>query len=138
MLRLRLVGKAMLVVCGMALLLEAETAKDPGVRPGTIGAGKFFGNLPTSQISMLPDFTAAFNRVAAVPSTPGTPGGGLGPVFNSNSCANCHAQPAAGGSSPASNPLYSVYQLLGALNTMPAFISPTSAVLVPDSPICPI
>jgi CxxC motif-containing protein (DUF1111 family) len=29
---------------------------------------------------------------------------GLGPRFNSNSCASCHAHPAVGGTSPATNP----------------------------------
>ena len=31
---------------------------------------------------------------------PGETGSGLGPTFNGNSCAMCHAQPATGGSSP--------------------------------------
>ena len=30
--------------------------------------------------------------------------GGLGPRFNLDSCAGCHAQPAIGGTSPAINP----------------------------------
>jgi CxxC motif-containing protein (DUF1111 family) len=120
-----------LVVFAVAILLHAQTAKDPGVRPTPIGAGSYYGNLPAAQVSMEPDFTAAFNRAVVVPNTPGTPGGGLGPVFNSNSCASCHAQPAVGGSSPANNPLFSVYQENGAINSMPAFITPTGPILVP-------
>src|SRR5262249_55818802 len=40
-------------------------------------------------------------------SVPGTEEG-LGPRFNLNSCVGCHAQPAAGGSSPSVNPQVSV------------------------------
>jgi CxxC motif-containing protein (DUF1111 family) len=80
-----------------------------------------------------PDFQQAFTRVNTVivpTSVDGNlPGGGLGPRFNSNSCASCHAQPAIGGSSPASNPLFSVYQLNGATNTMPSFIKANGPVL---------
>ena len=129
------VTHVLVLVSAIGMVLNAQTATDPGVRPPPIDAGKFIGALPAAQTEMLPDFTAAFNRVAIVPNTPGTPGGGLGPVFNSNSCSSCHAQPANGGSSPASNPLYSVYQLSGATNTMPSFISPTSAILIPRFPL---
>ncbi len=34
----------------------------------------------------------------------GEDGSGLGPTFNGNSCAQCHAFPVVGGSSPARNP----------------------------------
>ena len=130
---------ALLLTFTMSSALLAQTAHDPGLRPPPIGVGTFLGALSPQQTAMLPDFTTAFNRVVAVPNIPGTDTaapvlGGLGPVFNSNSCASCHAAPANGGSSPASNPLYSVYQLSGATNTMPAFMSPTGPVLVPRFP----
>src|SRR5262249_40540921 len=48
---------------------------------------------------------------------------GLGPRFNSNSCASCHSQPAFGGSSPASNPLIAVAKVAGAKNAVPWFIT---------------
>jgi CxxC motif-containing protein (DUF1111 family) len=63
---------------------------------------------------------------------PGTPdqvtearqdGSGLGPDFNMNSCAGCHAQPAVGGSAPGVNPQVDVATLDGAGNTLPSFIS---------------
>lgn len=47
---------------------------------------------------------------------------GLGPRFNLDSCAGCHAQPAIGGSSPAVNPQVTRPLLLGAQNTVPSFI----------------
>ncbi len=55
--------------------------------------------------------------------------GGLGPRFNSNSCASCHAYPAVGGSSPPSNPLFAVYNYNGAQNTMPSFITSNGPIL---------
>jgi CxxC motif-containing protein (DUF1111 family) len=83
----------------------------------------------------LTDFSAAFTRANTVLTTPGVRGGGLGPRFNSNSCSSCHAQPAVGGSSPFSNPLFGVYNLNGATNTMPTFITksgPVVAALFPS------
>jgi hypothetical protein len=41
--------------------------------------------------------------------------------FNSNSCLTCHVQPAAGGSSPAANPLIAIATLNGAKNMVPWF-----------------
>jgi len=49
-------------------------------------------------------------------------GGGLGPDFNNNSCVECHAQPAAGGSSPPVNPQVTTAHLDGATNVVPSFI----------------
>jgi len=50
-------------------------------------------------------FFQARARFQEVDSVSGTiePGSGLGPTFNGNSCAMCHAQPAVGGSSPGQN-----------------------------------
>lgn len=48
---------------------------------------------------------------------------GLGPRFNLNSCAGCHAQPAIGGTSPAVNPQIDIATHFGATNTIPSFIS---------------
>jgi CxxC motif-containing protein (DUF1111 family) len=134
---------AIFLIFPVGLVLDGQTATDPGLRPPPIDAGTFVGGLSSQQTAMLPDFTTAFNRVVAVPNVPGKDGspnnippvfGGLGPVFNSNSCTSCHAAPANGGSSPASNPLFSIYQLDGATNTMPSFITTTSPVLVPRFP----
>jgi CxxC motif-containing protein (DUF1111 family) len=48
---------------------------------------------------------------------------GLGPRFNLNSCAGCHAQPAVGGTSPAVNPQVEVATLAGARNVVPWFVA---------------
>ncbi len=47
---------------------------------------------------------------------------GLGPRFNLDSCAGCHAQPAIGGSSPKVNPQVALAKAFGANNTVPSFI----------------
>jgi CxxC motif-containing protein (DUF1111 family) len=64
-------------------------------------------------------------------SIAGEDGSGLGPSFNGNSCAPCHAEPAIGGSSPGvtspQNPIQNPQVLLatldGATNSVPAFIT---------------
>ena len=53
----------------------------------------------------------------------GEDGSGLGPTFNGNSCAQCHAFPVVGGSSPARNPQVELANLDQAKNTLPSFIT---------------
>jgi CxxC motif-containing protein (DUF1111 family) len=63
-------------------------------------------------------------------------GSGLGPTFNGNSCAMCHAEPAVGGSSPGMNspqkkvpnPQVALAKLHNAQNTVPSFITATGPV----------
>jgi CxxC motif-containing protein (DUF1111 family) len=63
-------------------------------------------------------------------------GVGLGPTFNGNSCAMCHAQPNAGGSSPGqlspqrpmANPQIALATLDGATNVVPSFITAAGPV----------
>ncbi len=108
----------------------AQTAVDPGVRVGPPNPGNKLGGMTTNQSSEYPGFKAVFTETNnQVPSPVG-----LGPGFNSDSCSSCHAQPAIGGSSPATNPLFSVYQLNGATNTMPSFITTNSPVVNARSP----
>jgi CxxC motif-containing protein (DUF1111 family) len=104
------------------------TAVDPGPRPLPANAGGFLPSLSANEQQIEPSITTEFNRVHDVVVTSPTDGG-LGPRFNSNSCASCHAYPAVGGSSPPSNPLFSVYHLNGATNTMPFFITSTGPIL---------
>ena len=89
------------------------TAQDPGVRSGPSGAGGTFPVLdtvrPARDAADKAFFQAAalrFQEVDSVSGTiPGEQGIGLGPRFNGNSCAQCHAYPALGGTSPLVNPL---------------------------------
>ncbi len=53
----------------------------------------------------------------------GEEGSGLGPTFNGNGCAMCHAHPAVGGSSPLTNPQVALANLDGAQNSVPSFIT---------------
>jgi CxxC motif-containing protein (DUF1111 family) len=65
-----------------------------------------------------------FAEVDSVSGTmPGEGGTGLGPIFNGNSCAQCHAFPAAGGASPYGNPQVGLATLHGANNKVPSFIT---------------
>ena len=71
---------------------------DPGVRTGPANAGGPFPGLSVEEQKL---FWASWQRFKQLYSVSGTieRGAGLGPTFNGNSCAQCHAQPAAGGSS---------------------------------------
>jgi len=108
--------------------LASVTATDPGPRPLPANAGGFLPSLSANEQQIEPSITTEFNRVHDVVVTSPTDGG-LGPRFNSNSCASCHAYPAVGGSSPPSNPLFNVYHLNSATNTMPFFITSTGPIL---------
>ena len=59
---------------------------------------------------------------------------GLGPTFNALSCAQCHAQPAIGGSSAEINPQISAAIAQGATNKIPSFINSRSPVRVARFP----
>jgi hypothetical protein len=91
----------------------AQPPQDPGVRGGPAGAGGPLSGLGTPELNF---FNAALARFKEVDSVSGKieSGVGLGPRFNANSCAACHAQPAVGGTSPAVNPQIAVATLDGA------------------------
>jgi len=90
---------------------EANAQIDPGVRPGTPGAGTPIPGLTVKEAKFFDQGLDEFEEVASVAGTiPGTEPG-LGPRFNLTSCAGCHAFPAVGGSSPASNPQVTVAPL---------------------------
>jgi CxxC motif-containing protein (DUF1111 family) len=107
-------------------------AVDPGPRGGPAGAGGFFPTLGANEQSIFDQASVRFQEVDSVSGkVAGEPGVGLGPTFNGNSCAMCHAQPAAGGSSPGlasaqnpvPNPQVALARLDGAMNTVPPFIT---------------
>jgi CxxC motif-containing protein (DUF1111 family) len=90
-------------------------ARDPGVRGGAAGAGRMIAGLTAAQQEY---FTLGGNAFAEADGI----GEGLGPRFNLDSCAGCHAQPAVGGSSPVSNPQVAAATAFGARNVVPSFI----------------
>ncbi len=116
------------VLVASCVRAPAQTTKeptDPGVRGGAAGAGVPLKGLTADESAFFSDGLARFAEVEAV--TGGT-NNGLGPRFNANQCLACHAQPAAGGSSPAQNPLIAIATLNGAKNVVPWFIVPNSPV----------
>jgi CxxC motif-containing protein (DUF1111 family) len=99
---------------------------DPGVRGEPANAGGTVSGLNALQTQVFNDGKTNFTTVNTVST-------GLGPRFDSNQCSSCHVQPATGGSgpaAPASNPLFSIYQLSGATNTMPTFELLNGPILV--------
>jgi CxxC motif-containing protein (DUF1111 family) len=98
-----------------------QQVSDPGVRGGAAGAGGPIGTLNQLETSFWFAAQAVFEEVVTVPE-------GLGPRFNHNSCAACHAQPAVGGTSPATNPQVAAATLNGARNVVPSFITASGPV----------
>jgi CxxC motif-containing protein (DUF1111 family) len=96
-----------------ALIMNGQT--DPGVRGGAAAAGGVIAGLTVKEGKFFSDGQSRFAEVDTVAT-------GLGPRFNMNSCAGCHAQPASGGSSPATNPQVAVAPP-GQLLNVSAFIS---------------
>jgi hypothetical protein len=95
---------------------QSSGAVDPGVRGGTPGAGSPVGGLTAAEQAFFAAATARFEVIETVPS-------GLGPGFNELACANCHVQPAVGGSSPTTNPQVTDANTDGATNVIPSFIT---------------
>ena len=132
----RIAGTVALLVLGCAGAAIGQFAvHDPGVRGGTVDAGQ-----PLASLSQTPGATEFFNngfgRFQEIEVVQGGTNNGLGPRFNSNQCSSCHAQPNVGGSSPSlnafpnlgPNPQTQVYNLDGAKNTLPPFITPEGPV----------
>jgi CxxC motif-containing protein (DUF1111 family) len=77
-------------------------AQDPGVRSDAIDAGQPLPSVAANDNPGVLEFfqngLARFQEIEVVQNGVNI---GLGPRFNFNQCAGCHAQPAVGGSSPA-------------------------------------
>ncbi|MGA7410002.1 MAG: di-heme oxidoredictase family protein, partial [Bryobacteraceae bacterium] len=131
--------------------VQAQT--DPGPRPGPAAAGGPFRGLNEEESNLFWAAKDRFNEATSVSGGIGR-GAGLGPTFNGSSCAGCHAQPSAGGSSPspaspqvrrlvlqnnrivlapAINPeveLATLDRVPGGSQTVPSFITPDGPVRV--------
>ncbi len=110
---------------------------DPGPRAGAAGAGGFYPTLNSNETYYFTQALTRFQEIDSVTGAePGTNGGGLGPTFNGNSCAQCHAQPAIGGSSPGltspqnpvPNPQVALATEYHASNALPSFITASGPV----------
>jgi CxxC motif-containing protein (DUF1111 family) len=116
---------------------KLQAQQDPGPRPGAASAGNYFSTLNSVEQSFYAQAQQRFMEVDSVSgSISGELGAGLGPAFNGNSCAQCHAQPSIGGSSPGlispqnaiPNPQVALATLDGASNTVPSFIAANGPV----------
>jgi CxxC motif-containing protein (DUF1111 family) len=111
----------------------AEGVTDPGIRGGAAGAGGALPGLNSDELNFFFGARAIFQEVNSVNGSImdtdiGLPthvtGTGLGPSFNGNSCAQCHIQPAVGGTSPpVTSPQVTLATLDGARNTVPPFVA---------------
>jgi CxxC motif-containing protein (DUF1111 family) len=127
-------------ITALAILAAAQTIwaqSDPGPRGGPPNAGNPLPGLTAGELAYFTEGAARFREVDSVTGTqPGATGTGLGPRFNLNSCAGCHAQPAVGGSSPSPtsrqapqvNPQIAMATNFGAMNSIPSFIQPNGPV----------
>jgi CxxC motif-containing protein (DUF1111 family) len=118
---------AVLLLLSLAATMQASAihnaASDPGVRSGPPGAGGAIAGLTSNQLSFFSAGQANFVQVDSVKGTITNTGAGLGPRFNAESCAQCHSQPAMGGTSPSVNPQVAAGNDQGATNQIPSFIT---------------
>ncbi len=103
---------------------------DPGPRAGAKGAGAAITGLTANELAYFTAGAEVFNEIDDVKGTL-TGSKGLGPAFNLDGCASCHAQPSAGGTSPALNPQLVRKNVAGALNPT-EFLD---GVLTPSGPV---
>jgi CxxC motif-containing protein (DUF1111 family) len=111
--------------------------QDPGLRPGPINGqpnatatsplpvATVVANNPTGSLEFFQNGLARFQAVETVNNSANV---GLGPRFNFNQCSGCHAQPAVGGSGPATNPQFTAITtgiVDGSTNSMPSFVTET-------------
>jgi len=118
--------------CFASVMIGEQAAQDPGVRTGSVDAGK-----PLPSVAATPDpgpneyFVDGQARFKETDGVSGGQHNGLGPRFNSDSCASCHSQPAEGGSSPSAsvfpnigmNPEFLAANVAGGPNKIPSFIT---------------
>ena len=102
-------------------------AHDPGVRSSS-GPVRDPDHLSGLMGNEKPMFDKGLEQFREEQSVRGEEGGvkdtelGLGPRFNLDSCAGCHAFPVTGGTSPYANPQVEVAKKEGANNEIPSFI----------------
>ncbi len=138
-----MVNKTLLAICLAAPLAFAQNNLGPrpgppngppngsAPAPGPPNGGGPLPGLSSAEIAYFNEGLTRFTEIDSVSGTqPGAPGTGLGPRFNLNSCAGCHAFPSPGGSSPPVNPQIAMATNYGATNTIPAFISQSGPIRV--------
>jgi CxxC motif-containing protein (DUF1111 family) len=110
-------GSGGLLALALASAPALEAQSDPGPRGGPPGAGAPIAGMTAGETYFFTSVgTSTFTEVETVAQ-------GLGPRFNLDSCGGCHAQPAPGGSSPATNPQVARAATMAPGNTVPSFIT---------------
>ncbi len=128
-----------LCLCAATILSSGmlSAQNDPGPRSGAAAAGSFFSSLNSNEQFFFTQSQLRFQEIDSVSGNiTGEAGVGLGPTFNGNSCAQCHAQPTVGGSSPGlaspqnpiPNPQVALATRDGATNAVPSFITTNGPV----------
>ncbi|MDQ6702023.1 MAG: thiol oxidoreductase [Pseudomonadota bacterium] len=117
---------ALLLAFGGSASSQAQPAQDPGVRnDGDPGAGKPYPGLSDPLQKLFVAGQDEFMKTDHVKDD------GLGPRMNLNSCVGCHANPAAGGSSPRDNPQFAFFNATDGVNhstnKLPSFIAANGA-----------
>jgi hypothetical protein len=92
---------------------------DPGPRSGPPAAGGAISGLGSDLINLFNQSQGTFQEVDDIAE-------GLGPRFNADSCAACHAFPAVGGSSPSTNPQI---RFANPRNALPPFVRANGPVV---------
>jgi CxxC motif-containing protein (DUF1111 family) len=112
-----------------SLVTPPAGVHDPGPRGGPAGAGAFFPALGPAEQDVFASGQEVFEEIDSVSGgLEGQDGEGLGPTFNASGCAECHAHPAVGGTSPAINPQIAAALRAGASNVIPPFITSNGPV----------
>ena len=95
----KMIGVSMLVfivAVTFAMNVQSQiakfTASDPGVRPGSNGAGGMLPGLTSVEQQAFAIGRVAFQEVGSVQGTLPDTEKGLGPRFNLDSCAGCHGR----------------------------------------------
>lgn len=118
--------KPLVSLAALLVVVQAFAQVDPGVRGGPANAG---GPLPSVAANNPPTILDFFNAGKDAFEEVEDVAEGLGPRFNGLSCVECHAQPAAGGTSPFVNPQVAAASAEGATNTIPSFVLINGPVL---------
>jgi len=111
------IRQAALAIACLGTAVFAQT--DPGPRPGAPAAGGPITGLSTDQGALFVQAQGTFSEVDGVAQ-------GLGPRFNADSCAACHAFPAVGGTSPQNNPQVN---FVNSRNALPPFVRANGPVV---------
>src|SRR5258707_12084588 len=115
------ISTALALTLVAAAALHAQT--DPGPRNGPPHSGRPLPGLSADEMQVFTQGRDVFTEIEDVRD-------GLGPRFNLDSCAGCHAHPAPGGSSGPVNIQPRVALKFGAMNQIPPFIQPDGPVRV--------